>query len=62
MRMRACEICHRERSERLTALAPRNHLPLTERPLDHTIAFRRDHGEAAAHDGARCAAWREMQT
>jgi hypothetical protein len=56
MRMRICETCHRQRSERLTSLAPRSHLPLTERPLDHTLAFRRDHAEAAAHDGARCAA------
>jgi hypothetical protein len=55
MRMRICETCHRARSERLTSLAPRSHLPLTERPLDHTLAFRRDHAEAAARDAARCA-------
>jgi hypothetical protein len=56
MRMRVCQTCHSERSERLTAIAPRNHLPSTERPLDHTLAFRRDHADAAEHDAARCAA------
>jgi len=56
MRMRICETCHRQRTETLASLAPRSHLPLTERPLDHTLAFRRDHGEAAEHDATRCAA------
>jgi hypothetical protein len=56
MRMRVCQTCHAERTERLTSLAPRNHLPATERPLDHTIAFRRDHAEAAERDAARCGA------
>ena len=56
MRMRVCETCHSERSERLVSLAPRNHLPLTERPLDHTLAFRRDHVGPAEADAARCAA------
>jgi hypothetical protein len=56
LRMRICETCHRQRSETLTSIAPRNHLPLTERPLDHTIAFRRDHTEAAERDATRCAA------
>jgi hypothetical protein len=55
MRMRICETCHRERASTLTALAPRSHLPATERPIDHTIAFRRDHAEAAASNTARCA-------
>ncbi len=54
-RMRACETCHTTKTGKLTALAPRNHLPLTERPIDHTIAFRRDHAEAATHNTARCA-------
>jgi len=54
-RMRACETCHRQRAATLTAIAPRSHLPATERPLDHTIAFRRDHAEAAAASAARCA-------
>lgn len=56
MRMRICETCHTRLSETLTSIAPRNHLPLTERPLDHTIAFRRDHTDAADRDAARCAA------
>jgi hypothetical protein len=56
MRMRICETCHKQLREALTSLAPRNHLPLTERPLDHTIAFRRDHTGAAERDATRCAA------
>jgi len=55
LRMRICETCHTERAQTLTSLAPRNHLPLTERPLDHTLAFRRDHTEVAEREGARCA-------
>jgi len=54
LRMRTCETCHSTRTQRLTTIAPRSHLPATERPLDHTLAFRRDHVEAA-NDGARCA-------
>jgi len=56
MRMRICETCHKRRNETLTSIAPRSHLPLTERPLDHTIAFRRDHTSAAERDATRCAA------
>jgi hypothetical protein len=55
-RMRICETCHSTKTERLTELAPRNHLPATEKPIDHTLAFRRDHAEAAERDGGRCAA------
>jgi hypothetical protein len=55
MRMRICETCHLQKTASLTALAPRNHLPATERPLDHTLAFRRDHAEAAARTAERCA-------
>ena len=55
LRMRACEACHSTRSETVGALAPRDHLPRTERPLDHTIGFRRDHADAARRDAARCA-------
>jgi hypothetical protein len=55
MKMRVCETCHRARTGRLTSLAPLSHLPTTERPLDHTIAFRRDHAEPAARNAARCA-------
>jgi hypothetical protein len=54
-RMRICEACHRERVSTITTLAPRNHLPATERPIDHTLAFRRDHANAAERDAARCA-------
>jgi hypothetical protein len=54
-RMRVCETCHRQRRGSLLALAPRDHLPSTERPLDHTLAFRTDHGDAAARDATRCA-------
>ncbi|MGE5186627.1 MAG: hypothetical protein ACM31C_31440 [Acidobacteriota bacterium] len=56
MRMRRCETCHTGRAVGLVTIAPRNHLPSTERPLDHTIAFRRDHAGAAERDAARCAA------
>lgn len=55
MRMRICETCHTERQHTLTTIAPRNHLPTTERPIDHTLAFRRDHAEVAARDATRCA-------
>jgi len=55
LRMRACETCHSQRAQTLTSIAPRNHLPLTERPIDHTLAFRRDHAEVAEHEGERCA-------
>jgi len=54
--MRACEACHATRRENLGTLAPRSHLPATERPANHTLAFRRDHAEIAAHDAERCAA------
>lgn len=52
--MRVCETCHREKRGSLLAIAPRSHLPGTERPIDHTLAFRTDHG-TAARDAARCA-------
>ncbi|HEY0194230.1 MAG TPA: hypothetical protein VGC42_24110 [Kofleriaceae bacterium] len=55
LRMRICETCHTRVTENLASIAPRSHLPLTERPLDHTLAFRRDHGEAAERDATRCA-------
>jgi hypothetical protein len=55
LRMRMCETCHRDKQAALTVLAPRSHLPATERPLDHTLAFRRDHAEVAAREAARCA-------
>jgi len=55
LNMRTCETCHAARTSSLTALAPRNHLPATERPIDHTLAFRRDHAEVAERDATRCA-------
>ncbi|MGE0872808.1 MAG: cytochrome c3 family protein [Kofleriaceae bacterium] len=55
LHMRACETCHSERTGTLTAIAPRSHLPATERPLDHTLAFRRDHAVVAENDAMRCA-------
>lgn len=55
LNMRTCETCHAARASSLTALAPRNHLPATERPIDHTLAFRRDHAEVAERDATRCA-------
>ena len=60
-RMRVCSTCHKERASAdgrlasLGTLAPRNHLPATERPTDHTLAFRRDHGDEARTDATRCA-------
>lgn len=56
LRMRVCGTCHVGRTNGPVTLAPRNHLPATERPLDHTLAFRRDHAEAAEQGAARCAA------
>lgn len=54
-RMRTCETCHLTRSEFFGALAPRSHLPPTERPEDHTLAFRTDHATEAGADSRRCA-------
>lgn len=54
MRMRMCETCHLTRAQRISSLAPRSHLPPTERPEDHTLAFRRDHAGDADRDAARC--------
>jgi hypothetical protein len=56
LRMRVCETCHARLIGTVASLPPRNHLPLTDRPLDHTLSFRRDHGDAAASDATRCAA------
>ena len=53
-RMRICETCHKERVAGVATLAPRNHLPASERPIDHTLAFRRDHAEIAARETQRC--------
>jgi hypothetical protein len=53
--MRACQTCHSTLAQGIGRLAPRSHLPATEKPLDHTLAFRRDHGEDAVRDARRCA-------
>jgi hypothetical protein len=55
MKMRSCQTCHATVTDSIGRLAPRSHLPATERPVDHTLAFRRDHGEDAARDSKRCA-------
>lgn len=60
-RMRICETCHTQKAESFGALAPRSHLPATERPIDHTLAFRRDHGAEAA-DATRCAGCHTMMS
>lgn len=54
-RMSRCELCHSTRSAGLGSLAPRSHMPATERPPDHTSAFRRDHASDARLDARRCA-------
>lgn len=54
-RMRVCETCHSTKAARFGVLAPRSHLPRLERPEDHTLAFRRGHGEDARHNATRCA-------
>ncbi|MBK9031876.1 MAG: cytochrome c3 family protein [Myxococcales bacterium] len=60
-RMRVCETCHASIALTFGALAPRSHLPDTERPVDHTLAFRRDHAAEAA-DGRRCAGCHTMMS
>jgi cytochrome c7-like protein len=54
VKMRECGACHIGREQSVATLAPRSHLPATEKPIDHTIGFRTDHAEAA-RDGSRCA-------
>ncbi|MBP9084685.1 MAG: hypothetical protein KBG15_01150 [Kofleriaceae bacterium] len=53
-RVSQCQTCHLTKQSSLLALAPRNHLPASEQPTDHTLAFRTDHA-VAANDAARCA-------
>jgi hypothetical protein len=53
--MRECETCHSEKTSSVGTLPPRSHLPATERPADHTLAFRADHARDVERDGARCA-------
>ncbi len=54
-RMRRCQTCHITRSAGLGSIAPRSHLPATERPADHTQAFRRDHASDARAESQNCA-------
>ena len=54
-RMKQCETCHATRAASIGALAPRSHLPATERPADHTLAFRQDHAIDVERDAPRCA-------
>jgi hypothetical protein len=60
-RMRMCETCHATRAQRFGLLAPRSHLPASERPADHTLAFRHDHRVEAA-DARRCASCHAMMS
>lgn len=60
-RMRMCETCHATRAQSLSSLAPRSHLPATEKPIDHTLAFRLDHRVEAA-DAKRCATCHTMMS
>ncbi len=60
-RMRICETCHTAKAETIGAIAPRSHLPGTERPIDHTLAFRSDH-RAEAQDATRCAGCHQMMS
>ncbi len=53
-RMSRCETCHYTRSTSVGALAPRSHMPATERPANHTQAFRRDHAKDARMPTAPC--------
>lgn len=60
-RMRVCETCHTAIALTFGALAPRSHLPATELPIDHTLAFRRDHALDAA-DATRCSRCHTMMS
>ncbi len=55
VRMRQCEACHATRRDGIGTLAPRSHLPARERPEDHTLAFRTEHGADAQREPTRCA-------
>jgi hypothetical protein len=51
VRIERCEVCH---SEITSGAMPRSHQVGKEIPDDHTLEFRRHHGEAAASKEARC--------
>jgi hypothetical protein len=54
LRMRICETCHATRRETFGTLAPRSHLPASERPQNHTLAFRTDHDNEARASSEAC--------
>jgi len=60
-RMRICQTCHTEIALTFGRIAPRSHLPATETPANHTLAFRRDHALDAA-DATRCARCHTMMS
>lgn len=62
-KMSACGTCHDSPASTLESfVAPRSHLPPRDRPDDHTLAFRRDHGPEARRDARRCATCHTMMS
>ena len=61
-RMSRCETCHATRSASIRAIAPRSHMPATERPANHTQAFRQDHEADADRPTANCARCHTMMS
>ncbi len=59
-RMARCESCHYTKSAGLSSLAPRSHMPTSEKPANHTRAFRRDHSSDAAATPNNCAQCHSM--
>jgi predicted CXXCH cytochrome family protein len=54
--MGRCETCHERQIAGFAQIgAPRSHIGRRDRPEDHTLAFRRDHGAEAVADAQRCA-------
>jgi hypothetical protein len=51
VRMANCRVCHGEID---TGTPPTSHMVTGARPSDHTLAFRRHHGDAAAARDANC--------
>ncbi|MCG8416912.1 MAG: hypothetical protein MJE77_03075 [Proteobacteria bacterium] len=52
VRIGRCEVCHKTIT---SGVAPMNHLVRRGLPEDHTLEFRRNHGEQAADPNANCA-------
>ncbi len=59
-RMSRCETCHATKSAGIGALAPRSHMPPTERPANHTQAFQKDHAADADRPSASCGSCHTM--